>query len=786
MKRIIYILVWLLCANSLHSQTNTCHSALNGYVLDQHDRSPLEFASVYISELKTGVLTDSLGFFVFTSLCDGIYHLKISHVNCDAIYATIEVIGMTSHTIYPEHHAHALKGVDIFTERKEQQAAAVVESLNAEQLQMSKGQSLGEALKQISGVNTLNTGNSISKPIIHGLHSNRILIINNGIRQEGQQWGADHAPEIDPFIATDITVVKGANSVRYGSDAMAGVIIIDTKKIRDSAGITGELNLVGMSNGKSGTASGFVEGNFAKCPPLSWRVQGTLKQSGTVWSPNYILANTAFKEQNFSYALAWKKPTFGLDVFYSQFNTDLGILSASHIGNLSDLQSAFTASVPAVTGYFTYKIDRPYQHVEHELFKTKSYLRTGNLGKLFLVYARQYNRRYEYDKYRPLNSATAALNKPELAFDITSHSIDLIWEHNQLKRLTGSIGISTLNQANTYQGRLLIPNFRNNTAGIFWIERWKKNKFTLEGGCRYDYKQLQVFKYADNYNPASGIIKPIHSFQNMSGNIGGIYTGDSAWSFAANVGTAWRAPSVSELYANGLHQGIAAIEYGNENLHTEIAYSAIAQLQYHSKKIMLQISPYLNAINGFIYRQPAGAPVLTIRGAFPAFYYTQTDALLKGCDAILQWQITPKISLTQKTGILRATNRSNHQWLISMPADRYETEIKIKYNKLHNGFVSASFLYVNKQWRVPANVDFALPPQAYSLVNINASYALKIKNQQLTMGFTIQNLLNETYRDYLDSFRYFADAMGRNFIARISLPFNSNFKKRLSPTTYEN
>lgn len=42
-----------------------------------------------------------------------------------------------------------------------------------------------------------NGGLLLPNPVIHGLHSNRILILNNEVRQEGQQWGADHAPEID-------------------------------------------------------------------------------------------------------------------------------------------------------------------------------------------------------------------------------------------------------------------------------------------------------------------------------------------------------------------------------------------------------------------------------------------------------------------------------------------------------------------------------------------------------------------------------------------------------------
>ncbi|MFM9075334.1 MAG: TonB-dependent receptor, partial [Bacteroidota bacterium] len=64
-------------------------------------------------------------------------------------------------------------------------------------------------------------------PVIHGVHSQRILILNHGVRQEGQQWGAEHAPEIDPLIASDIQVIKDASAIRYGVDAIGGVVVVN-------------------------------------------------------------------------------------------------------------------------------------------------------------------------------------------------------------------------------------------------------------------------------------------------------------------------------------------------------------------------------------------------------------------------------------------------------------------------------------------------------------------------------------------------------------------------------
>lgn len=778
--QLFILLMPLITVAQVDSLSQKCTSSLSGKILDDHDRSGLAIATIAILEIQKKTISNEEGNYLITNLCDGVYTIKVTHQGCDTILQKVTVLGNTVQNFYPEHHAELLRQVSVVAERPLDQTTQTKNEVSIEKLNQSKGMSLGDALKSVPGVTTLNTGSSISKPIIHGLHSNRILILNNGIRQEGQQWGIEHSPEIDPFIAGKLTVIKGANSVRYGSDAIAGVILVDSKPLRDSVGINGEINTIGTTNGRGGTVSAYLDGNFKKLSPFSWRIQGTLKQNGTLSAPNYYMINTGLKESNFSYTLQWKKPIYGAEIFYSQFNTKLGIFGASHIGNLTDLQRAFDSPVPLETGGFTYAINRPNQNVEHELLKARFYFRTRDVGKLSIIYARQYNLRYEYDKNSPLNDSLAALNLPDLQFEITSHTADIIWEHHTVKHFTGSIGISGITQGNTYEGRALIPNFRNYSGGVFLIERWKKKRLEIEGGVRYDYKWLRIYKYEYVGNSNYELISPIHQFENVSGNFGAIFKKDSALNFSINFGSAWRAPSVSELYSDGLHHGAAAMEFGNRNLQTEIAYTGIFTIRYSpSKKLFVEVSPYYNYITNFIYRQPTEAPILTIRGAFPGFNYAQANAVLKGCDVYANYHLFKSVEVTAKASLLRAWNKSQNNWLIMMPADRIETEITYRFKnrkKISNSYISASALYVNKQWRVEPNVDFAPPPPAYFLLNMHTSCAIQVANQQIELGVSVTNLLNTSYRDYMDQFRYFTDALGRNISFRIKVPFNSSFK----------
>jgi len=775
----LYVLVLLLFLFISGNTTGqNCTHNFSGIVSDIHNDAPISAIEIYLKELNKKVETDSLGRFQFLSLCPGRYTIVCS--NRDGYKPIVKLFDVQENTVYNfkiEVHLKELAEVKISTLTKPKDKLSTLHTslLFGDELEKNRGTNLGDIVKSIPGVNTLNTGNSVSKPVIHGMHSNRVLILNNGIRQEGQQWGSEHAPEIDPFIADKISVVKGANSIMYGSDAIAGVILVDTKPLPDSVKLGGEVNVVGNSNGRGGTIASFLEGKFKRLPVFSWRIQGTLKQNGTIAAPDYLLINTGLKEYNFSYELGWKKKNYGAELFYSQFNTTLGIFGASHIGNLTDLQRAFDSKVPLESTSFTYAINRPYQHVEHELFKAKFYINTGKVGKLTLVYARQYNWRYEYDKHGPLNNLLASKNNPDLEFHLTTHTLDLNWSHARRNGFKGTVGLQGMQQANTYRGRKLVPSFENASIGIFVVENWQYKRWEIEAGLRYDVKQLSVYQSEKTMNNSSLLIKTSHPFEQASASIGANYTVDTTWKYMLNLGTAWRAPSVNELYSNGLHHGAAAVEYGNSALKVEQAYVAtFTGLYTPNEDLHIEVSPYYNFIQGFIYRQPTPTPVLTIRGAFPGFNYTQTDAILRGVDVYTSYHFTHWLEWKVKGSMLRAWNQGANNWLIQMPADRIETEFGFHWDhnqRLKHIYIGPSIQYVAKQHRVPEGSDFVDPPSAYWLTNLNIATHFRMGKNHAEIGLNITNLGNTRYRDYMDRFRYFTDAIGRNISLRLKYRF---------------
>lgn len=768
-----FIICVIMCCAATVNVAAQCNATMSGKVIDEHDQQPLPYASIYIKELGKGATSDSLGNYSIHNLCDGIYTIICSHLGCEDVEKTVTVSGNTLQDFFPEHHSEMLQETVVSVEILKPKLIMPTQSfglISGKDLEATRGKTLGEALKNVVGVNSLQTGTSVSKPIIHGMHSNRVLILNNGVRQEGQQWGSEHAPEIDPFVAGSLIVVKGANLLRYGSDAIGGAIVVDPSPIGDSAGIGGQVNIIGFSNGRQGVLSAILEGRFKKLPALSWRVQGTGKMAGNTKTPDYYMKNTGVNELNFSTEANYKTGKWGATIFYSRFNTKLGIFSASHIGNLTDLQVAFESPVPLEMADFTYKIDRPSQHITHDLVKASAYVNAGNSGYFRFIIARQNNIRSEFDKDAPLNDSLAALNKPALLFKINTYTTDLSWDKYFGNDISLSIGMNGITQGNQYEGRFFIPNFRSYGTGAFAVARRDGDKLQVEAGIRYDLKWMTVYKWENNV-----IISPEYQFNNYAASVGGAYRITSKLDFKLNAATAWRPPAVNELFSDGLHHGAASVEVGDRTLKHERAYNFTASLNLErTKKFSGEVSAYYNYISDFIYLAPVQPATLTIKGAFPTFHYKQTNATFKGVDAGFDWNIFKGLHLISKGSILRARNVSADEYLVMMPADRFENTLNYKFadsRKVKATYVALTMLNVLKQWRVPANSDYVAPPEGYTLLGIDAGTEFPMGKQKLSVGVGVNNLLNRVYRDYLNRFRYFSDEAGINVSIRLNYSF---------------
>jgi iron complex outermembrane receptor protein len=757
-----------------------CTLQLSGHINDAETKLHLQEAQVTIVELKKSVFSNSDGFFVFNDLCPGRYTLEISHADCKSLLRHLHLRKNIEVDWDLSHELTELKEVVVIGNQKLKDRLPA-NQLTGRNLESTRGLSLTESLTRITGVSQLQTGSTVFKPIINGLHSNRVLIYNNGVRLESQQWGGDHAPEVDPFIANRLTVIKGVAALRYGGDAIGGIVFIEPRQLRRDPGSNAEVHTAFFSNNRMGVVSAMFEGNIQKYPSFSWRAQGTFKRGGLARTPEYLLANSSMQEANLSLTGGWRKENKGMDLYYSLFTTRLGIFSGSHIGNVTDLWTAIQSKQPP--DYirdvaFTYRIGRPYQEVYHHLVKYKYWNQLENGGRQQLIVSGQFNHRMEYDQKRFASSS----NAPQLDMQIATANAEWSWDLPMKGPWKSAWGVSAQYQVNRYSRRLFIPNYESTNLGIFWLQSYTAKNWSLEGGIRVDQKQ--IFRVSDNDELKSF---PNLSFSNVSGNLSATQRLGQIARWTLVVSSAWRAPQVNELFADGLHHGAARIERGNATLNAERANNISSIFNLSKSKWELEWSAYAKWMDGFIFLEPTFPPELTIRGAFPSFRYTQTDARLIGTDISLTYHVNEHINWEGKASLLRARDLTRDQWIIQMPSDRYETRLEYHFRnagKLNETYIGAGFLYVLRQIRVPldGNIeipgtsvkqsDYLMPPPSYWLTSIEAGTKLKVGHDNWSIVFTATNLFNRSYRDYMNAFRYFSDEIGRNLALRLRIPFD--------------
>lgn len=777
----------LLSANAQVGQAPAggapCALNLAGRITDQRTGEPLPGTVLRLAETSAAEAADADGHYHFHQLCAGQYHLHATFVGYAEQVLTVTVRGsVTTLDLKLKAAAGQLGEVRVAGTRETRPLISQSQTtLTRQALQQTRGLSLAAALQGITGVYSIQTGPTIAKPVIHGLYGNRVLILNNGVRQEGQQWANDHAPEIDPFTATRLTVIKGAASIRYGADAIGGVVLVEPAALPDTAGVGGEVNLVGMTNGRLGAASAFVQGaipadsaggggrGLGLLHGLSYRVQGTLRRAGTARAAHYYITNTGLQEQNFSLALNYDRGIIATELFFSRFDTRLGIFSGSETGSVTDLLSAIDRDRPLTADEFTYTISRPYQAVVHQLFKAKASAALPNGSQVQATYARQTDARSEYGDQLPYNPALGDV--PDLFLSLTSHTLDVAYLTPSAGPWSATTGLSGVTQANIREYQFLIPNFRNYGAGAYLLGKHHGERLTLEGGLRYDYRWLRAFLT----DPTTGtIVRPTTIYQAVTGTLGGLLDLGHGLTLSTNLATAWRPPTVNELYASGVHQSAATYEIGDPNLTREQAYNASASLLYSGAKVEGEVGGYVNYIRNYLYLAPAGRYIRTVRGAYPAFDYTQADALFKGLDARVSYRPVPRLTFTSSASLLWAYNQSAHDYLIYAPPNRWQNGVRLSLGdagQLRQSYVGLSNLFVAHQGRTPASGDYAPAPPAYDLWEAEAGTLLHAGHQLFDLSLTASNLFNREYRDYLNRFRYYTADVGQNIQLRVRVLF---------------
>lgn len=795
-------LAGLLFISSL-CYSQACDLTISGRVIDRHDDTLLSGAILLVLETGMTVNSDINGSFEINEMCAGTYTIQASHPLCDPQTVVVNISEDKIIDIYLEHHMEELGQVTVTGNSYATKSESLLENrVSLGTLERFSTGTLGHALNTLSGVSSLNTGNAIVKPMINGLHSSRVALIQNGVRMQDQEWGAEHAPNLDINTAGQVIVLKGASALQYTGDAIGGVIISEPPRVPVKDSLYGKVILSGASNGRGGG----ITSTLTKTYSNGWyaTVQGTMKRFGDFESPDYVLSNTGIFERDASLRIGIKDFDFGLEGYYSYFRNDIGILRASHIGGAQDQVMAIESERPLIINDFTYDIGVPRQEVTHHLAQLSGFKRIDGLGKLSLSYNFQQNQRFEFDVRRG-----EAVDRAAVDLLLSTHHLGATLEsdiNDRFSLKTGLSGNFQTNFADPSTGvRRLIPDYDQWKISAFGIADIALNEaLYLELGARFDFTAMDVDKfYRTSFWESRGydvlfpelvvetfgnqvLTNPKPEFANVSATAGINYQFEDDLVLFANYSLASRAPNASELFSEGLHHSASRIELGDLLFSSEIGHKVALTFQKQKGKIQFTVNPYLNRIEDFIVIEPTGVQQ-TIRGNFQVWEYRQTSASLVGLDVDFRTAFDERIESTHQFSYVRGTDKTRDLPLIDMPPPsmRHQLWYRIPYwLDLRLGLSSDYFW---KQSRFPdtnfevfipetettALVDVSTPPDAYHLLGLSAQIAFNLgnSNQKMTVGCDVSNLFNTSYRNYLNRLRYYADDLGRNIGINLKLNF---------------
>jgi iron complex outermembrane receptor protein len=746
---------------------------------------------VIVAQTGVGVLTDLDGNFVISNLCSATYQLQISHPSCSTKAFSVLIKDDTQKTFKLEHHLESLNEIIVNGKKTNRATKSIYENLvDQKTITTFSSGSLGDALNSISGVSSLNTGNTVVKPMINGLHSSRVLIINNGVQMQDQEWGAEHAPSIDINAVGTLKVIKGAGALQYGGNAIGGVVITSAPKVPLLDSLYGKTILSGSSNGLGGTVSSSLTRSNQN--GLYTAFQGSLKRYGDFNAPNYNLSNTGVFERNIAATIGFNRIDYGVEAYYSLFKNEIGILRASHIGGAEDQVQAIASPVPSIINDFTYNIDAPRQDVTHHLARIKGFKNIENIGLISLQYDYQQNNRLEFDVRRGSNKDKASV---DLVLDTQTLTIDVASDISEkLTTKFGIVGSLQTNYANPETGvRRLIPDYDKYSIAGFASGNYDINqKWVLEAGFRFDYTHMNVFKfYRRSFWQDRGydnqfsdlvveeignqlLVNPKLDFYNPSFTIGSKYS-FGLYKLFANYSLSSRAPNASEQFSEGLHHSASRIELGDLQFTSETAHKISLTLQKIGERVNFTITPFATKIDDFILIEPTGIRQ-TIRGNFQVWEYRQTQAQMYGLDLDANLSLTDNVRFVHQFSLVKGYDKTSNEPLISMPAANTLNSLVYTNPNFNNISIAIQSNYVFRQNEFPntnfevvlpdsiQTVDISTPPSGYHLLNLNITAAIR---PDMQVGLYVNNLLNTSYRNYLNRLRYYADDVGRNITLQL-------------------
>lgn len=773
---------------------------ISGIVTDNHDRH-IHLAKVLLSGTDQFVLTDSVGHFYIRAVPLGEAVISASHLGY--VTTVIKAKIASGHTKIniklntQNHHLAEVWVKDRHVEERKETESLNVETVNQDFIQRNLGGSLMATLSRLPGIKTIGIGSGQSKPLIRGLGFNRVVVVDKGVKHEGQQWGADHGLELDQFAAGEVELIKGAASFVYGSDAIGGAIDVKPAPLPAPHTLGGSVDLIGKTNNNLyGTSANF----YGRKQQWFFDSRITYQNYGDYRVPtdqvqvyNYTvklhqnyLRNTAGRETGVHFNTGFVGQRFRSVFYLSNVYSNSGFFANAH--------GLEPRNVPAdVYDASSRDIMMPSQRVNHFKLVNRSSYHTGRHHlEAELGYQRNY--RQEFSQYvnhgymPPVFPDTMRIPAGlERQFDKTVYSINardvLTFGAHAL-----TIGFNAEHQDNTIDGwTFLVPAFKQTTVGGFVYDKIRFNdRLLLHSALRYDYGRIRMFKYTDWFssrtilNGDTALQKLVRAdnlhrhFNSVVWSVGANYN-TGQFSLKANAGKSFRMPIAKELGANGVNYHYFSYERGNPTLSPEQSYQVDLSLGWKANKWFVQLSPFYNYFPNYIYLNPTAEHDYFYGAGNQVFQYAQSRVMRYGGELQFKYQLLKNISTELLGEYLYAEQLSGEKKGYTLP---FSPPASALINLTWTPQIAPSFknTYLSVDYRITAAQNNIVPPEkvspGYRVINLQAGTTFNIHQQPVMVSLQAQNLLNTRYLNHTSFYRLIElPEAGRNIILSLKLPF---------------
>ena len=749
---------------------------ISGVVRDFTTKETLPGVTVYISDIKRGAVTGVDGNFEIPNLRKGSYLLEITYTGYQSMPVRVDLEKDTSlmvslKTSVTELGEVVVTGVTRATELKRN--PVIITTISSKELRQSASTNLIDALKEVPGISQITTGPDISKPVIRGLGYNRVITLNNGIRQEGQQWGDEHGIEIDQYSIDRAEIIKGPGSLLYGSDGIAGVLNFLPPKTPPDGKIQSEVttnyqsnnNLFGYSVYNAGNKKGF-----------QWSGRYSGKFAGN-YKNKYDgkVLNSGYREYNGDLSIGISKSRGHSFLEISSFNSVPGIIEGNRdsTGKFTYLNHEGIEQTATAENLKGYHIGVPYQRVNHLMVASRNFLILRK-GTLTADIGFQNNRRREFEDAVQPDRAGLYLSSSTLTYNIR-------YNFDRVNNRESTAGFSGMYQLNKNKGNeFLIPDYHLFDIGAFLFTQKTIKKTTLAGGIRFDSRSLnasELYLNADEEPTAhpdtSSELKFAHLYKNyfgLSGSVGLSIQTTKISTLKINLSNGFRAPGIAELSSNGKHEGTFRYEKGNPDLKSEFSHQIDVAYNINTEHLTLMISPFINFINHFSYlekmKDDNGNDIFPdTQDSVPAFIYKSGNATLTGGEIYLDIHPHPLdwLHIENMFSYVNATQRhqsDSTKYLPYNPAPHYRGGLKAQFNEINhrvrNFYVSFNVDYYFTQNNIYRAYQTETPTPGYTLLSagMGATFKTCRKNNLLNVFVSGGNLANIAYRNHLSRLKY--------------------------------